>query len=114
MKKIIFMCIALLMCACSQLLNFSKESTEYELLKFYAVSKLEKAFNIKIDLSKHFKAETNLSRSELEDIFGKGLTAKFTDTLSLTFENQKVRTALIYIKKDSTRVIIRLDRKPKT
>lgn len=106
--------LSLMIVSCNTLQTFSEnDSLEYNLAKMYALHKLEKAFDTKIDVAKHFKAETNLSIEKVESIFGKQLTRKFTDSLSLVFENQRVRTSLVYIKKEDNRVLIRLDRKPK-
>lgn len=106
--------LSLFIMSCNTLQTFSEsDSVEYNLAKMYALHKLEKAFDTKIDVAKHFKAETNLSIEKVESIFGKQLTRKFTDSLSLVFENQRVRTSLVYIKKEDNRVLIRLDRKPK-
>lgn len=123
MKKFIFSMVILFMLAitttsCNE--NFSNifrnannENSEVEFAKVYVVHKLEAALGIKIKFDTNFEAKTSLPISKIKTIFGERLVNKFSDSLHLTFENQKVKTQIAYIKIDDNNCTIAIKREPK-
>lgn len=118
MKKFIFSMMVLFMLtittSCNEsFYNATNESPEVEFAKVYVVHKLETALGVKIKFDTNFEAKTSLPISKIKTIFGERLVNKFSDSLHLTFENQKVKTQIAYIKIDDNNCTIAIKREPK-
>lgn len=117
MKKIFFllmMCFfAFIIPSCKGIFDNSMTNSnnpEVELAKVYVVHKLESALGVKIKFDTDFEAKTSLPITKVKQIFGDKLVNKFSDTLLLTFENQKVKTQIGYVKLDSLNCAIAIKR----
>ncbi len=91
----------------------NSDSVEMQILKSYAVGKLEQVFEVKIEDKPYFSASKRISNQKFERIFGQKINQKITDTCRLYFENQKVRTQLAFYKVNADTSYITFQREKK-
>lgn len=119
-KRVIYLFTALLfglfgvVQSCSILQNAnSSDNLEVQIIKSYAVGKLEQIFEVKIEDKAYFKASKRISTQKFEKIFGAKISQKITDTCRIFFENQKVRTQLAFYKVNADTSFVAFQREKK-